>query len=320
MSPSIEKTRTPSMDAFGARTAQFSQSLKLLAFQDDSDVGLTAAADKLTVAMTALRDRLGRAPLRGDATLADLDDRLQPATDTLASFVQVFSDDVASGATSLPDMDDLAVMMGFLGQPQDQLFRLIALAPAALHAQSTADRAEFVETLTTVGIPLAEVGMTPAVMIKSIIILITTIILRQRPDAEVLVTTIVNTLAQIDRRAQGGLKLPGSGAGGSSGTPQSGGGIFTPGTPPPPPAPMPVVPVDPCAAKGEIRIIIGGTGPTEAAALADAMRNAFQEAARRCGSGCRPRALGMTDERATLIGDANTPFRTTRRFIFRCQQ
>ncbi|WP_171176022.1 hypothetical protein [Ruegeria sp. HKCCD8929] len=304
----------PSITALCKHATKFSQALKLLSFDDDSDVGVTVAAERLSAAVGAFNDRLARPAKPDDGALADIEDRIAPAVDTLGTLVQVFSDDAASGAVSLPDMDDLAVMMGFLGQNEDRLFRVLELTPSATKVKSTPERAELVECLTSFGVPLAEVGLHPPTMIKVIIILVIVVILLRRRDAEALVITIVNVLVLIDRRGQGGTKLPGGSQPGGS----QPGGAVTPGAPPAPPAPA--APVDPCAAKGEFRIIVGGSGVTEQAALADAMRNAFLEAARRCGPGCRPRALGMTNERATLIGDANNPFRTARRFIFRCRK
>jgi hypothetical protein len=131
-------------------------------------------------------------------------------------------------------------------------------------------------------------------MIKVIILIVVVLVFLRRSDAKALVITIVNILIVIDRRAQGGFKLPGG------------------GTPPP------AKPQSPCAAKGEFSLIVGGTGATEAQALVDAARNALDRAADRCGVGCRPRFVRLTEEFARTGGENGMPVRLARRFIFRC--
>ncbi|WP_372571631.1 hypothetical protein [Ruegeria jejuensis] len=298
--------------AFAAETERFADAVKLMPFEDDSDVGVVTAADKLTSTVKSLNGRLGSPVKPGDRDNGELGERVAPAVDTLSTLIDVFCQDAASGATSLPDMDDMAVFTGFLGQSEDALFRVLELTPAALQVRPTPERAELVECLASFGIPLSEVGLHPPTMIKIIIILVTVVVFLRRRDTEFLVITIVNVLILIDFRGQGGLKLPSTGGTPRPSTPT------TPVTPPAVPPAPPVPPVDPCAALGVRDFIIGGSGATEQLALNNAMVNAMQEAQRRCGPNCRGRIVGITNERATLIGDAVNPFRTARRFLYRC--
>lgn len=312
----MPKINTPELPrpflTFAAETERFADAVKLMPFEDDSDVGVVTAAEKLTSTVKSLNGRLGSPVKPGDEGVGELGERVAPAIDTLGTLIDVFCEDAASGATSLPDMDDMAVFAGFLGQSEEVLFRVLELTPAALQVRPTPERAELVECLATFGIPLSEVGLHPPTMIKIIIILVTVVVFLRRRDTEFLVITIVNVLILIDRRGQGGLKLPGTG-----GTPQPS-TPTTPGTPPAVPPAPPAPPVDPCAALGVRGFIIGGSGATEQLALKDAIANAMQEAKRRCEPNCRGRIVGMTNERATLIGDAVNSFRTARRFLFRC--
>ncbi|MFA3920513.1 hypothetical protein [Ruegeria hyattellae] len=304
---------------FATETARFANATKLMPFSDDSEIGLSTAADKLATVVKSLNSRLGASVKPSDANISDLGERVAPAIETLETLVDVFCQDAESGATSLPDLDDMAVFMGFLGQSEDSLFRVLELTPAALQVRPTQERAELIECLASFGIPRADVGLHPPVMIKIIIILVTVVVFLRRRDTEFLVITIVNVLILIDRRGQGGLKLPGTGGTSQPGTPPTG-PVTTPVTPPPAPLVPPVPPVDPCAALGVRDFIIGGSGTTEQAALNNAIANAMLEAQRRCSPNCRARILGITSERATLIGDAANPFRTARRFLFRCEK
>ncbi|MEX0350118.1 MAG: hypothetical protein AB3N15_11910 [Paracoccaceae bacterium] len=316
--PNIKQSGLPpTFLTFAAQTERFANAAKLLPFEDDSDIGLSTALDKLSTAVKSLNGRLGTPAKPGDADIGKLGTRLAPAVDTLETLVDVFCHDAESGATSLPDLDDMAVFSGLLGQSQDTLLRVAELMPAALQLRPTPERAELVECLTSFGIPLAEVGLHPPTMIKIIVILVTVIVFLSRRDTEFLVITIVNVLVLIDRRGQGGFKLPGGGSS-QPGTPPMG-PFTTPPAPPVPPVP-PAPPADPCAALGVRNFIIGGSGATEQLAMSNALANAKIEAQRRCDPNCRARIVGMTNERATLIGDAVNPFRTARRFLFRCEK
>lgn len=317
MDTDTHSTLPPAMRDFAHHTRRFAEGLKLLSFDDDSDIGVATAADRLAVSVDALTDRLLQPAKQGvDAKLGDMlgeaAARLAPAVETFGGLVGTFRQDAASGATSLPDMDDIAVAAGLLGQSQAQLMRLLDLVPAAAGNLPSPERAELVECLTSVGLPLADVGLHPPTMIKIIILIVIVLVYRERSDARALVIIIVNVLVVIDRRAQGGFKLPGSGTP-PSGTPPT-------GTPPTgtPPTGTPPPPADPCAAKGEFPLIVGGTGADDAEALADATRNATIIAAGRCGSGCRPRIVRLSNEFVRTGGENGAPVRLARRFIFRC--